>query len=200
MNKQEFLDSLRRALSGLPIDEIEERIGFYGEMIDDRMEEGLSEEEAVAAVGDIDEIVEQTVSELPLSKLVKKKIKPKRSLKVWEIVLIALGSPIWITILAAALVIILSLYAVLWSVVVSLWAVGAALAGTFLGGIALGVVYIVVENVFLGIALIGAALFCAGLAIFWYFGCMAATKGIVILTKKIFLGIKMLFVGKEKTK
>ena len=45
MRKQEFLAQLRKALSGLPQDEIEERLTFYGEMIDDRMEEGLSEEE-----------------------------------------------------------------------------------------------------------------------------------------------------------
>ena len=50
MNKQEFLDALRRALSGVPLEEIEERVGFYGEMIDDRIEEGLSEVAAVAVV------------------------------------------------------------------------------------------------------------------------------------------------------
>ncbi len=33
MNKQEFLTDLRKALSGLPQDDIEERIAFYGEMI-----------------------------------------------------------------------------------------------------------------------------------------------------------------------
>ena len=45
MNKQEFLAELRRGLSGLPRDDIEERLSFYGEMLDDRIEEGLSEEE-----------------------------------------------------------------------------------------------------------------------------------------------------------
>lgn len=47
MNKQEFLVKLRKGLSGLPKEDIEERLTFYSEMIDDRMEEGLSEEEAV---------------------------------------------------------------------------------------------------------------------------------------------------------
>lgn len=198
MNKQEFLDALRRALSGIPLEEIEERVGFYGEMIDDRIEEGLSEEEAVAAVGDIDDIVSQTVSELPLSALVKKKIRQKRSLRAWEIVLLAVGSPIWLSLLIAVFAVLISVYAVLWSVVASLWAIGAAFAGVFLGGIALGVVYIIYENVFVGIAMIGAALIFAGIAIFWYFGCKAATKGIAILTKKIFLGIKLLFIGNRK--
>ena len=46
MNKREFLASLRNGLYGLPQDDIEERLGFYAEMIDDRMEEGLTEEQA----------------------------------------------------------------------------------------------------------------------------------------------------------
>ena len=46
MSKQEFLEQLRRGLSGLPREDIEERLKFYSEMLEDRMEEGLSEEEA----------------------------------------------------------------------------------------------------------------------------------------------------------
>ena len=46
MNKQEFLNQLRSGLNGLPHEEIEERVMFYSEMIDDRVEEGLSEEDA----------------------------------------------------------------------------------------------------------------------------------------------------------
>ena len=51
MNKQEFLSGLRKGLCGLPQDDIEERLSFYGEMIDGRIEEGLSEEEAVSEIG-----------------------------------------------------------------------------------------------------------------------------------------------------
>jgi len=39
MNKKEFADKLRARLSWLPPKEIEDRISFYMEMIDDRMEE-----------------------------------------------------------------------------------------------------------------------------------------------------------------
>lgn len=42
MTKQDFLTRLRKGLSGLPQDDIEERLKFYGEMLEDRMEEGLS--------------------------------------------------------------------------------------------------------------------------------------------------------------
>ena len=51
MNKTEFLDALRHALGKLPSYEVEQSIAFYAEMIDDRIEDGMSEQEAVAALG-----------------------------------------------------------------------------------------------------------------------------------------------------
>ena len=61
MNKQEFLMRLREGLSGLLQNEIEERLTFYSEMIDDRIEEGLSEEQAIGEIGDIDEIIRKSL-------------------------------------------------------------------------------------------------------------------------------------------
>ena len=57
MLKTEFLEQLRAGLAGLPQEDIDGRVAFYSEMIDDRMEEGLSEEEAVAGAGKISDIV-----------------------------------------------------------------------------------------------------------------------------------------------
>ena len=37
MDQQEFLNSLRKELSGLPQEDIEERLTFYSEMIEDRI-------------------------------------------------------------------------------------------------------------------------------------------------------------------
>ena len=45
MNKKEFLSSLNKKLSKFSKQEVKERLVFYSEMIDDRVEEGLSEEE-----------------------------------------------------------------------------------------------------------------------------------------------------------
>ena len=44
MDKQAFLNRLREGLNGLPQDDIAERLNFYSEMIDDRVENGMSEE------------------------------------------------------------------------------------------------------------------------------------------------------------
>ena len=108
---------------------------FYSEMLDDQMEEGLSEEEAVAAVGPVDEIVRQIIADTPLAKLAKERMRPRRQLKAWEIVLLVLGSPLWLSLGLAAIAVIFAFYVVLWSVSVSLWAVFASLAVCAVGGL-----------------------------------------------------------------
>ena len=46
MNKKEFLSELQSKLCGLPQKDVDEHLSFYSEAIDDRIEDGLSEEEA----------------------------------------------------------------------------------------------------------------------------------------------------------
>ena len=198
MSKQEFLAQLRKGLSGLPKDDIDGRLMFYEEMIDDRIEEGLSEEEAVSAIGPADKIIEQTVKEIPLAKIAKERIKPKRRLKAWEIVLLSVGSPIWFSLGIAAAVVILSLYVSLWAVIISLWAVFVSFFACFIGGIVSGTIYAFCGNIPpVSIALIACGIVFAGLSIFSFYGCKAATKGILILTKKIAVWIKNYFIKKE---
>jgi uncharacterized membrane protein len=122
MRKEEFLRLLKKELSFLPKDEIKDCLAFYNEMIDNRIEEGMSEEEAVKDIGSIEDIVKQIVYEKHVNK-----DKIKRKLKTGEIALIAFGSPIWLSLLIAFLVIIISVYISLWVVVISLWSVFVSL-------------------------------------------------------------------------
>ncbi len=54
MNKQEYLESIRSRISAMPADDVNRFMDYYSEMIDDRVEDGLSEEEAVADMGSPD--------------------------------------------------------------------------------------------------------------------------------------------------
>jgi uncharacterized membrane protein len=199
MKKTEFLLQLHDKLSGLPQDDVEERLAFYKEMIDDRIDEGFSEEDAVAQIGNIEQIVTQIIADTPFSKLVKEKLKPKKRLRIWAIVLLAVGSPIWLSLLIAALAVMISLYAVLWSGVISLWAGFTAVCACVLGFLVGGFVLVRMGYGRSGIALFGGSILCAGLSIFLFYGCKAATKGTAWLTKQGALGIKRCFITKEVT-
>lgn len=196
MNKQEFLGQLSKELLGLPQDEIDEQLEFYSEMIEDRKEEGLSEEEAIAAVGTAQEIVTQVVNETPFVKIAKEGIRPKRMLNVGEILLLALGSPIWLSLAVVAFAVILSLYISLWSLIVSLWLVFVSLAACSVGGMITCIIFALSGRIATGIAILAAGIVCAGLSIFMFYGCKEATKGIVVLTKKIAHFIKKSFIKK----
>jgi uncharacterized membrane protein len=158
------------------------------------MEEGLSEAEAVAGVGSVEEIVPQIIAEIPLQKLVREKVKPKRSLRVWEIVLLVLGSPIWLSLLIAAAAVLFSIYVVLWSLILALFAVELSFIAGALGGAAVGIVYLAQGKTAQGFALLGAGLGLAGLSVFLFFGCIAAVRSTARLSKKIALWIKSLFI------
>ena len=200
MNRQEFLATLRKELSGLPQEDIERSIDFYSEMIDDRMEDGLTEEEAIAAIGSVDEIVNKILSEISLPKLVKEKVKPNHTLRVWEIILLVLGFPVWLPLLLAAVIIVLAVYIVIWSVIISLYAVDFAFVSCGVGGILGSLTYFTLGNVAAGILLIGVGLISLGISILLFLGFNQITREILLLSKRILLSIKSCFIRKVDAK
>ena len=200
MTKNEFMAELRSKLSGVPEKDAEDRLGFYSEIIDDRMEEGLSEEEAVRGIGSIDEIAAGITAEISQVKNNDERPGSKRKIKTWEIVLLAAGSPVWVPLAIAAVAVIFSLYAVLWALVISMWAVFGAFVATAGGSIVIFVVQVIYGNALSGVAVLGAGFILAGASIFLFFGCKAATRGTVVLAKKIIAWIKRIFVKKEAAK
>ena len=110
MNKNEFLSLLNKKLEKFPKQEVKERLVFYSEMIDDRVEEGLTEDEAVSEIGDIDEIFNQIAIEMADKEIVKE------PLNKWELILLIVGSPIWFPLLLVAFVVVWSLLIILWAI------------------------------------------------------------------------------------
>ena len=195
MSKQEFLGALYNGLSGLPKEDIENSVQFYSEMIDDRMDEGMTENEAVEDIGSVNEIIKQILSEL-----VKRTVSKKHDWKVWEIVLLAVGSPVWFPLLLTAIVIVLTVYIVIWSVVLSFYAADFSLAVSGIFTLVSTVAYAFTSNanIFAMLVLIGGAFVCAGLSILSFFGINQITKGMVFVSKKIWIWIKSLFIRKEE--
>ncbi len=197
MNKQDFLKKLQAELAGLPESDVAERLAFYSESIEDRMEDGLTEEEAVVGMGAAEEIAAQIRAELQQPPAGETERRGRR-LQGWEILLLVLGFPLWFPLLLAAFAVLLSVYIVLWSLILCLWAAELALAVSALGAVAAGILSLFRGDSSNGLLAIGAGLALAGLSVFLFFGCKAASKGAVVLTGKIALRVKSLFLRKEK--
>lgn len=198
MLKKEFLKELRKGISCLPEEEIVERMNFYAEIIDDRIEEGISEEEAVKEIGDINAVASQIISESPLVKIVKEKAKPKKKYNISGIILLILGSPLWISLIIAVFAVIFSLYVSLWAIIISLWSVFVSLISCGIGGIAGSVILAIGGKEIAGIAIVGVSIICIGLSVFMFFGCKAATSVILMFTKKFVIWLKNRFVKRRE--
>ena len=134
MTKQEFLSELERALGKLPHTEVEQALAFYDEAISDRMEDGLSEAEAVAGLGSIEEIAAQIAAETPpIPRAIARANTGSRTL---NIVLLAVFSPIWVPIALALAAAALAVYVAIWAVIAALWVVDAVLVLMPFAGIA----------------------------------------------------------------
>lgn len=193
MTKQDFLFSLQKRLSKyISRAEINERLSFYDEMINDLIEEGLSEDEAVSKIGSVDDVVSQILTDLPSDKI--KHNDTKKRHKSLKIVILAICSPLLISLL----VVVLSLYISMWAVVASLWCVLFSFGVGSASGIIYSVCLFSTGNGISGAVIIASALILCGLAIFAFYGCKILTRCAIILTKKMIAYIKGFFVDKER--
>ena len=190
MRKQDFIKELRLNLSFLPKEEIDDRISFYSELIDDKIEEGVKEEDAIKSIGSIDEIINQIIDEMPLSKIAKDKIKPKRKLRGLEIALIIVGSPIWLSLLLSLIAVLFSLYIIGWSIVISIWAILISLIAVLVAGIVLTIISLFSNIYIVALSYLGATLVILGLTILMHYVCKIITRLYIKLTKLIVLSIK----------
>lgn len=203
MNKQEFLTAIREKLPQLPPRDLERSLEFYAEAIDDRMEDGLTEEQAVEAVGPAEEAAAQILAEVqpPASPAVRS----SRRLRVWEIVLLVLGAPLWMMLLMAAAMVllaaaavVLTCYLLLWTGVVTLYAADLVLAAGAVSGLAGFGVYLAAGKPGPALVFLGLALVCGGLTVPVFFGCNQAAKGVLWLGNQGVCRIKSLSTRKGK--
>lgn len=197
MNKADFLHKLKRGIEGLPEADVARWLEYYTEMLEDRIEEGMSEEEAVASLGEPTAVARQILSQTPLSKLIQNKMKPKRKLLVWEIILLCVGSPIWASVVIAVAAVIFSGFASLWAGIISVWAGELSIMASAVAGVVSSPVFLALGNVNQGLLLLGGGLVCAGLAYYGFFFSKWLTVLLLKLCKLFLLFVKSWFVEKE---
>lgn len=186
MTKSEFTRELKSRISHLPKAERRKILQYYYEMISERMEDGMTEAQAIDALGNLDELFSEYA---PAKKEPKKGVR----LRGWHIVMLIIGSPLWISLVAAMLCIMLAFYIIIWALVICFYVVFAALAAcgfaftmaSFFALFAGGAPYF--------FALFGAGAFLSGLAILWLLVCNLFAKAMAKVTGKSAKGIFRFF-------
>lgn len=130
MTKQLFLNELSAALHGLPREERYRTLSYYDELIDDRVEDGQSEEEAVESLGSPEQIAREILGEE------EPPVSTGTGRKVWLIILLVLVFPFWGSLLLAAAIVLLCVYICLFLPAFVL----GVMALAFLAGALIGVV------------------------------------------------------------
>ena len=163
MKRDEFLGRLDELLACLPAEQVEETKAFYAEVIADRMEDGMSEEEAVTAMGTPGEVAEAALDELPAVPRAIARTRRRSTVLLW--VLTIVGSPVWLPLLVAFAAVAVTAYVCIWVLALCVWviaaalgAVGAASLALVAAGVAVGHAPYVIAMLGCGLAFVGAAL------------------------------------------
>ena len=197
MTKADFLRLLERALMQLSEEERQKNLEYYSELLDDMMEEGMTEAEATAKLGSPNQIAQSILQEMPLGKLVSTRMKPKSGWTPLAIVLAVVGSPVWVPLLLAGVAVVLALF-------VSIWALGfaavAVVAGLVVVAVAVPIIAIktAVLTLPLGLMLLGAVLVLLGLCVLSVLMTVELFELLRRLTVWLAHKIKDLFIRKEE--
>lgn len=103
MTKQAFIEKLEAELKDETYSTVTQVMNYYEEMIADLIEDGYSEEDAISKLGSIEEAVANVKGE----EVVEIK-KMKTTTSAWVSVLLVLGFPLWGSLMAAGLCLLLS--------------------------------------------------------------------------------------------
>jgi len=196
MKKEKFLSELRNKLKGLPKDDLESRLSFYEEAINDRISCGKSEEEAVEDLGSVDTIIEEIADQTPYFTLVKEKTRLRRKLSLATVLLLLIGFPLWFPIALVGFVLAFVLYLVLWILILVPGIASIASLGygivcfiAMFSNIASGDPFLVYLGV--GIGSIGVGIMLIPAAIY-------SVKGFIKLTRLIFIRRKTKLIKREE--
>lgn len=167
MSKEEFLGSLNRLLKSLGKSEREKSLSYYNEIIDDYMEDGYTEEQAVEQIGNpgliAQEILEEQQSQM--------KAPMSRGTKVLVAVLLVLGFPLCGSLMLAGFCIVLSAVLLVLSAYIVIWCIplctgAASVAGLILSVVSMGgAAVIVFQNSAAGVIQLGVGMLSAGIFI-----------------------------------
>ena len=176
MNKNDFIEDLKRRLRKLPYDEIKEAVDYYEEYFDDA---GAENEQAVLAeLGNPAAVASQIIANSVIKEADSGKSVNKKWRSAWLVVLALFASPVAVPLAIVVGAVAFALILALSAVIFSFFAAGASMV---LGGVAciIAGILVVAQSFSTMIYTVGLGLFLIGLG-------GAATLGTMALAKKSF--------------
>lgn len=191
MNKEDFLDELTFYLHKMDKEERNKFITFYDEMIADYVENGMSEEAAVAKIGNPENIAKDLLGS---NDNVEVNL-PSTGNKVLNYVLLIMGFPLWGSLLLTVILLVLSAYMIIWCLPII---TGASCAGFFISSIIgiIGTPLVLAHSTSTGIIQLGAGVASIGIAFILGFLTISLSNKLVVTTKT--LNKKLIVLFKKK--
>lgn len=195
MNRQDFLTRLAAALASLTDGEVHKILVYYDEIISDRMEDGMTEQEAVESFGSVSALAQRILAETPLAQRVAAKAQTKN--KGVLILLLAVTAPVWLPLLFAGGGVLLGVLGTLFGLAVALVAVFASFAIASVGCIIVGIARFATLGVASGLFALGAGMIFAALTVFGWFMMVGGVQGMMRVLRALYRKIALLFRRKE---
>ncbi|OJG25928.1 hypothetical protein RU98_GL000805 [Enterococcus caccae] len=162
---------------------------YYDELIEDYLEDGASEEEAVNTLGKPSKIASKILEEA-----FEERHFQKKKLSPLMVVLLIIGFPLWGSILLAAILLILSVYIIIWCLpfTTGMFAVLGLAASLFS---VCASFFALQDGVYIAVTQMGISIFILGLALLSGLATMNMTNHFIKASKRFSSKIRNLFEG-----
>lgn len=191
MSKAEFLSELELSLHSMKDNEKSKFITFYDEMIDDYVENGMTEAEAISKIGTPKKIAVELLENNDSVKL----NLPLPGNKLFNIIITIIGFPLWGSLLLTFILSILCVYILIFCLPVS---TGAATVG-FLAASIIGIIgspFVIAHSLSTGLMQLGIGIASVGISFFLGLITIALYKKFILVNKSFNAYLKKLWKKK----
>lgn len=189
MNRQEYIENLKHQLKNETYETVCQIINYYEEMIDDLLEDGFSEQDAILKLENVEDVV-RNIKGIPTYEVKKM----SQSLKIGLGIFLFISFPLWGSLLAAFCMILLSLYIIIWCI--PLLTASITLSGivVFIVGV-FGAFPLFTSSVALGLTQFGVSAIAGGIGILGLMLTYLSYQKIIYVSKKITCQVKGLIMN-----
>lgn len=191
MNKAEFLNELSFCLQNMNNSEKNKFIIFYDEMLSDYVENGMTEEDAVDKIGDPKKIAEELLADYGSVKI----NLPFTGIRGLNYILTIIGFPLWGSVLLAFVLMVFSVYVIIWCVPFTTGALSIGFFTTSIIGI-VGSPFVMLKNASMGIMQLGTGIASIGISLLLGLATLDLSKRLIIITKNLNAKLAALFKKK----